>query len=368
MNLVDTIQQQLSGEVTKKLSSMAGIGEADLQKLIGAGLPALLSGLGSVASTNQGAGKIADAIGGMDSSLFGNLAGMLSGNAAKSGGNVLGSLFGGSLVDGLAATISKFTGINATLVKTGLGFLVPLVLGSVGSTLKGAKPDAANISRLFSDQKQNIAASLPQGLSLDTVPGFRNLASAGAALSSAAKSIPSAVPASGGLGKLLLPILALALVAAAIYFWKGQETIEEGGKGFEDTVAQSVDSSGKTVEEAVSEAKDALSSAIPTIDAVKGQLGDYMSTLTGDLGKITDSASAEAALPVLKESVTKLDSLAATLQAVPQDARAAVLELIRGHLDKLNPILDTVSKIPGIGEPVTQVLNQLKSKLEQLAG
>jgi hypothetical protein len=364
VNLVDTIQQQLSGEVTKKLSSMAGIGEADLQKLIGAGLPAMLSGLGSVASTKQGAGKIADAIGGMDSSLFGNLAGMLSGNAAKSGGNVLGSLFGGSLVDGLAATISKFTGINATLVKTGLGFLVPLVLGSVGSTLKGAKPDAASVSRLFSDQKQNIAASLPQGLSLDTVPGFRDLASAGAALSSAAKSIP----ASGGPGKLLVPILALALVAAAIYFWKGQETIEEGGKGFENTVSQAVDTSGKTAEEAVNEVKDAMSSAIPTIDAIKGQLGDYMSTLTGDLEKITDSASAEAALPVLNESVTKLDSLAATLQAVPQDARAAVLELIRGHLDKLNPILDTVSKIPGIGEPVTQVLNQLKSKLEQLAG
>jgi hypothetical protein len=33
VNLVDTIQQQLSGEVTKKLSSIAGIGEPVTQVL-----------------------------------------------------------------------------------------------------------------------------------------------------------------------------------------------------------------------------------------------------------------------------------------------------------------------------------------------
>lgn len=46
MNIVDLIKQQLAGEVTKKLGGMSGIGEADLQKVIGAGLPSLLSGLG----------------------------------------------------------------------------------------------------------------------------------------------------------------------------------------------------------------------------------------------------------------------------------------------------------------------------------
>ena len=77
MNLVDLIKQQLVGEVGKKFGSMTGMGDADLQKTVGAAIPGLLSGLGAVASTKQGAGKIADAIGGMDSSLFGNLAGML---------------------------------------------------------------------------------------------------------------------------------------------------------------------------------------------------------------------------------------------------------------------------------------------------
>lgn len=68
---------------------------------------------------------------------------------------MLSGLFGGSLVDGIAAAISKQTGINATLVKT-TGFLAPLVMGAIGGAMKGSRPNSDTISKLFSEQKQNI--------------------------------------------------------------------------------------------------------------------------------------------------------------------------------------------------------------------
>jgi len=186
MNLVDVIKQQLAGEVGKKLSGMAGISEGDLQKTIGVALPGLLSGLGSVASTKQGAEKVANAIGGLDSSMFGNLASMVGGGALQKGGSMLGNLLGGGVVDGLAAAIAKTTGISQALIKTALGYLVPLVLGSIGSSFKGGKIDANGISKLFSEQKQNIAASVPAGLNLDSISGFKALSNAGSAAVSAA--------------------------------------------------------------------------------------------------------------------------------------------------------------------------------------
>ncbi len=67
MNIVDLIKDQLGGEVSKSLGGLTGIGEGDLSKILSSALPGLLSGLGSMASSKSGAGKIADAIGGLDS-------------------------------------------------------------------------------------------------------------------------------------------------------------------------------------------------------------------------------------------------------------------------------------------------------------
>lgn len=42
--------------------------------------------------------------------------------------------------------------------------------------------------------------------------------------------------------------------------------------------------------------------------------------------------------------------------------------LMKGQLEKLNPILDKIHAIPGIGDAVKQILNQIKEKLVGLAG
>ena len=231
MNLVDMLKDQMMGEVGKKLGGMIGAKDSDMGKILGAALPSVLSGMGALASSKTGAEKLAKSIGGMDSSSFGDLGKMLGGSAMSGGGSMLGGLLGGGVVDGIANVIAKFTGINVTIVKSALGYLAPMVLASVGASFKGAKADGPGIARLFSEQKSNISAAIPAGLSLDSVPGFKSLASSVANTGSQV-----AAEAGNGLGKLLVPGAVLAaLIAAAVFFFNsGKKEIDKGKENLMD--------------------------------------------------------------------------------------------------------------------------------------
>ena len=62
----------------------------------------------------------------------------------------------------LVGTIASFAGMQPGIMKTLLTYLAPIVLGTVANSFKGAKPDAAGLMRLFSEQQDNIKAALPR--------------------------------------------------------------------------------------------------------------------------------------------------------------------------------------------------------------
>ena len=354
MNLVDMLKNQLAGEVGKKLAGKVGVNESDMTKILGAGLPSVLSGLGAMASSKSGADKLAKTIGGMDSSVFGDLGKMLGSSAMGSGGGLLSSLVGGGVVDGIANVIAKFTGINVTMVKTALGFLAPMVLGSVGSSFKGAKPDGAGIQKLFSDQKSNIAAAMPAGLSLDSIPGFSSIAS------NVAGSAKQAVSdTSGGLGKLLVPgaILA-ALIAAGIYFLN---RTGDAAKKI-DPVTTSLNNQAERATQLAEQATNAAS------DSLKTSITGMMDGLFSKLDTIKDAAGAEAAVPALKELASKADGLGFSLSALPKEQRPVLVGLIKSQMEKINPLIEKVTALPGVGDSLKQILIQLKEKLSSLLG
>jgi GTP cyclohydrolase II len=96
MNLVDLVSSQLTGDVLGKLGGLIGANESQTRTASNAAVPALLSALSGLASTNSGADKLASAMGGLDLKTLGNLAGLLGGGQASSlgstGGDLLGSL------------------------------------------------------------------------------------------------------------------------------------------------------------------------------------------------------------------------------------------------------------------------------------
>jgi hypothetical protein len=229
MNIVDLIKDQLMGAAGKQLGGLIGAEGKDVDKLVGAGLPSILSGLKGLASTPSGADKLASSIKGMDSSMFGDV-GKLLGSASGAGGGLLSGLIGGKVMETIGAVIAKFTGLSPTLVKTGLTFLGPLIMGSIGSKL-GGKVDGPSISRFFDDQKDNIANAMPQGLNLASVPGLEDLYGA-AKKAAPSVSMPQASAPSGGIGKLLVPLALLAALAAAGWFmFNRPEAPKQGTQG-----------------------------------------------------------------------------------------------------------------------------------------
>ena len=368
MNIVEMLTQQLSGEVGKKLGGMAGLSEQDFSKALGAGLPGLLSGLGSLASNEQGAGKIAEAIRGMDSGVLGNLTGMLGGGALQKGGGALGNLLGGGIVDGLAGAISKATGLNASIVKTILGYLAPLVLSAIGASFQGGKVDASSVSRLFADQNKNIASALPSGMNLGSIPGFNALSSGGS------KSSPSPAPAGSdesGLGRFLVPLLLLAIVGVgAFYYFRPttpteKENTSPPAEGALSTLQNAAADAADKTKGLIDGAKEKIENAMPNANllSVKDRLDELLGSVGTELNKITDSASAEASLPTLKNSVLKLESFSATMGMVPAEGKAVINGFVKTQLEKLNPMIEKISSIPGLGDTVKQVIEQLKTAL-----
>jgi len=82
-NLVSYVMQMLTPDVIGRIAAALGLDSGKVQSAVGAAVPAVLAGLGSIAAQPGGAQKIADAAKQQSGSL-GNLAGMLAAGGPES--------------------------------------------------------------------------------------------------------------------------------------------------------------------------------------------------------------------------------------------------------------------------------------------
>jgi hypothetical protein len=358
MNLVDLVTSQLTGDVLGKLAGLTGTNEAQTRSATNAAVPALLSAFGKLASTNSGASSLASSLGGLDLKTLGNLAGLLGGGQASGlgsiGGSLLSSLLGNNL-GSLVGTIASFAGMQPGIMKTLLTYLAPIVLGTIANSFKGAKPDAAGLMRLFSEQQDNIKAALPRGLSLadfDTTSASPRRAEETRGVhrhEEPASAFPSWLPL------LLLPLL--GLVGWALWP-KPQpapravvvnETVRREGPLVVDRTEVIETEGKKVVADAVEEK---ISLAPEMVEALK--VGENLTGLFGNLGKVlgtvTDEASARDAIPQLTDYAPMLESLQKSTVALPEAGRSTIVELVTKNMGSLQKVIDTVMAIPGVKE------------------
>jgi len=367
MNLVDLVTSQLTGDVLGKLAGLTGTSEAQTRSATNAAVPALLSAFGKMASTNSGASTLASSLGGLDLKTLGNLAGLLGGSQASGlgsiGGSLLSSLLGNNL-GSLVGTIASFAGMQPGIMKTLLTYLAPIVLGTVANSFKGAKPDAAGLMRLFSEQQDNIKAALPRGLSLadfDTTSASPRRAEETRGVQrheetrgahrheEPASAFPSWLPL------LLLPLLGLV----GYLMWPKakeepravvvNETVRREGPVVVDRTEVIETQGKKVVADAVEEK---ISLAPEMVEALK--VGENLTGLFGNLGKVlgtvTDEASARAAIPQLSDYAPVLESLQKSTVALPEAGRSSIVELVTKNMGSLQTVINTVMAIPGVKE------------------
>jgi hypothetical protein len=373
MNIVDLISSQLTPDVLGKLGGLVGTSESQTKAATGAAVPALLNVFAKLASSKSGADQLASAMGGLDLSTLGNLAGLLGGGQAqglgKVGGDLLGSLLGGgggSNLTSLIGTIASFAGLQPGLMKTLLGYLAPIVLGVIAKQFSG-RPDAASVSRLFSEQAGNISGALPKGLSLGDFGGKP---------STPAGHGHSHEPQPAGLPGWILPLLALAALGAGWYLWnqnKAKEAAKEVVRAVEvtkekvgpvtETVTDVVTQKGKEIVETVTE-----TFAIDPKFLEAGKVASQLFTgLTKTLGGVKDEATAKLALPELEKFAPMLSTLEEEAGKLPEDEKPAFAAVIGKYVGSLSKVIDTVLALPGVKDLLGPTLTPMVETLTKLS-
>jgi len=111
-----------------------------------------------------------------------------------------------------------------------------------------------------------------------------------------------------------------------------------------------------------------VAGAIPDAGEVGNQLTGLFSSATETLGGITDADSATAALPALGELGENVDSVSGLFGQVPDAARAPLAKSAAEGMGKLQPIVDKVMDMPGVGSIVSPVLGPIMEKMQEFGG
>jgi hypothetical protein len=358
MNLVDLIKDQLSSGVIKELSSHLGANEGATRSAALAAVPALLSALSGLASSGgAGAEKLVSALEPFASTSLEGLVHKAStqpGSILEQGASTLSSLFGNSTISGIVNVLSRFASTSPGATQKLLGYLAPLVLGTIASQFKGKPLSAQGLASMFAEQKSNIASAIPSGLSLADVPG---LSTAASAVRSAAREVEVKSPS---IARWLLPLAGLAALAALLWAFFPISKPVPDVQGQPVTRGQSPEIAGKP-------ALDSIKAAIPDVSKIKTELTDTFSKLTEALTSVKDVPSAEAALPKLQDLEGKLDVAKTTIKDLGTAGKATIGELVKTSMGKLKELVGKVLAIPGVGDKIKSVTDSIMTKLTDLS-
>ncbi len=340
MNIIELIKNNLSGNALGQLGSLIGASPEQTKTAATAAVPSILAGLGKAAGTKNGADNLTDLLNNLDPKLTNNPGGMFSGGdtskLGEAGAGMLDKILGGGVLAGLGGLLSKFSGLGGDMMKKLLSYLAPLILGVIAKQF-GGKASAQGLTQFFTEQKSNIASAMPAGLSLSSLPGFGDVgATAQQALDSVKKSSPLV---------WMVPLLIAALAVAAWLYFKRDEPVK------------------------LPAATDLSKSIAKTAEAsLTDNLNNFFTSATSSLNGIKDAATADAAIPKLKELSGQVDDMKKNFALVPEAGKAAIKTLLGSNLEKLKAIVDKLLAMPGVGEKLKPILEPLMTKLAAIAG
>ena len=350
MNLVKLITDQFSGDTMDKMSGLLGADRNTVSTAVSAAVPSILAGLLGLASDDDGARKLSNTLNSVDTNTNGDFMRSLgsdTGPIVQKGGNLLGSIFGSNTRAGLVDSISRFSGLGSAATGSLLSFLAPMILGKLATVWKGMGGGTRVLTSLFADQKQNIANAIPSGFSLGSIPGFGSISSALGMVGSAAGASDSSVAGTSrravangertsrsGFGWL-------AAVAAAfvvgIIFWNVRRTDEP---------------------------MRSPTLTMPSVEQVTTTFRGTLNSLSDVFAGIKDAASANAAVPKLREANTELGELQSTFNALPESSRSSLSNTVRPQLNTLTNRASDLLKIPGLS---TECRNQFELIMRKLS-
>jgi len=379
-NLVSVVMQFLTTDMIAKIASALGLDRSLAQKAIGGAVPALLAGLADVAVTPNGARQLGNTLaqqqtGALES--FKNLIGGSSPNTlAETGSGMLSGLFGGAALDTMAQSIGKFAGLDGATSKSLLGMLGPVVLGTLGQQQRNAGLDASGLAALLGSQRDQIAAAIPSGLAdklsaaglIDSAAGTLR---SGTATASAAGSRIAGASERTVAGASRAAYATTSAASSQWPYWLAILAVLGGlawytvGRPSRETVAELPRPA------ATQPATGTVGLAPPdlTIGGVNlaNQVNSSVGTLRSVLPTITDAASAQAAIPKLREATTQLNEVGNLATKLTPEGKSTLAKLIAAATPTINQMCDKVLATPGVGDIAKPTIDELRVKLDTLS-
>jgi hypothetical protein len=380
-SLVSVVMQFLTPDMIAKIASALGLDRSVAQKAIGGAVPAILSSLADVAATPGGARQLANMVTQQPAGSLESFKSLLGGSGqstlAETGSGMLSGLFGGGAMDTMAQTIGKFAGVGEGTGKSLLGMLAPVVLGALGQQQRSAGLDASGLASLLVSQKDQIAAAIPSGLAdqlsaaglIDKASG--RLRSGAAAASAAGSRIANAsdrtvagasqaVSAATRAASMQWPmwLAALAVLGGLAWFALGRQVNEKVAEAPRTATMQPATTGTVGVAPA-----DLTIGGVNLANQVNSSVGTLRSLLPG----ITDVASAQAALPKLRDATAQLNEVSNLAVKLSPEGKSALAKLIAAAMPAINQMCDKVLATPAVGDITKPTINELRGKLDALS-
>jgi hypothetical protein len=380
-NLVSVVMQFLTPDMIAKIASALGLDRSVAQKAIGGAVPAILSSLADVAATPNGARQLTNMVTQQPPGSLESFKSLLGGSGqstlAETGSSMLSGLFGGGAMDTMAQTIGKFAGVGEGTGKSLLGMLGPVILGALGQQQRSAGLDASGLASLLVSQKDQIAAAIPSGLAdqlsaaglIDKASGRlrsgaeavsatgsrianasdRTIAGASQAASAATRAASTQWP---------IWLAALAILGGLAWFTLGRQGNEKVAEAPRPATTQPATTG--TVGTAPA---DLTIGGVNLANKVNSSVGTLRSVLPG----ITDAASAQAALPKVREATAQLNEVSNLAAKLSPEGRSALAKLIAAAMPAINQMCDKVLATPAVGDIAKPTIDELRGRLETLS-
>lgn len=162
MDLMEMVNQQLSGPRLTEMSRQLGISEEQTRSALPAALAALTGAMAQNASDPQGARQLSNALSrDHDGSLLDSLDDFLGGGAGGGGGlgaagaAILGHVFG-QRQGQVQGKLGRTTGLDPQTMSRLLALLAPIVMAYLGRQQRQRQLDPGGVADVLGQQRQRI--------------------------------------------------------------------------------------------------------------------------------------------------------------------------------------------------------------------
>lgn len=379
-NLLSVVMQFLTPDTIQTIASHFGLDRSVAQKAINGAVPALLASVSSATASPNGVRRLTNLLqeqSGSIESLKGLISGSARSNLAETGSSMLSGFLGSGTLDGLGQSIGKFAGIGNSSGKSIVAMLGPVVLGALARHQRDAGLDASGLVSLLHSQKDEFATAIPSGLAdqlsaagiADKIGG--GLRSGAVAASAAGDRIASAseravagasraahATTSRATSQWPYWIIGLAILGGLAWYFlarPGGEKVAEAPPAIQTT----------------GPATGTVGMAPPDMTVgtmnLESQVNSSVDTLRSVLPGITDVASAQAALPKIREVTAQLNEVGTHATKLSPEGKSALGKLITAAKPTINQMCDKVLAIPGVEDVAKPAIDELRGKLDTLS-